>query len=131
MRLVAFAMIAGAVVSVPEVSLADDPSRINGHVLPYYDSTAPIAKVGAYSGGLASPSQSAFVSQYKGRQFALLVDRRKLGGVGDSAFELYQAESAFFELAGGEINGYAFGDVSSVAAEFANGSSGPLPGGRK
>jgi hypothetical protein len=55
-----------------------------------------------------------YSAQYKGRQFALLADQKKLGGVGDPGFELYHAQNAFFEVVGPDINGYAFGDVESL-----------------
>jgi hypothetical protein len=52
-----------------------------------------------------------YSAQYKGRQFALLVDQKKMGSIGDRGFELYHAQNAFFELTGPDINGYAFGDI--------------------
>ncbi|MGA8535379.1 MAG: hypothetical protein WB615_14825 [Candidatus Tumulicola sp.] len=55
-----------------------------------------------------------YSAQYKGRQFALLVDRKRLGGIGDPAFELYHAQDAFFQLVGPDVNGYAFGDIDSL-----------------
>jgi hypothetical protein len=55
-----------------------------------------------------------YSAQYQGRLFALLVDRRKMGGTGDRGFELYHAEESFFTLAGPDINGYAFGNVDSL-----------------
>jgi hypothetical protein len=57
-----------------------------------------------------------YSAQYRGRQFALLVDQKKMGGIGDPGFELYHAQDAFFQLAGPYINGYAFGDIASLAA---------------
>jgi hypothetical protein len=56
-----------------------------------------------------------YSAQYRGRQFALLVDQKKMGGIGDRAFELYHAQDAFFQLVGPNINGYAFGDVDFVS----------------
>jgi hypothetical protein len=171
LRLVALAIIAGVVLSLPEVTLADDPSRINGYVLPYYDPTGPIVEVGAYSGGLASPSQSAFVStirKMKKRWSHLNFPELYVAAIGlydrgyrdEATYWFYSASirgasshcssidgsseaSAIRRSSpirpripsssspGGEINGYAFGDISSVAAEFANVSSRPLPGGLK
>jgi hypothetical protein len=55
-----------------------------------------------------------YSAQYKGRQFALLVDQKKMGGIGDRGFELYHAQEAFFQLVGPDINGYAFGDIDSL-----------------
>jgi hypothetical protein len=57
-----------------------------------------------------------YTAQYRGRQFALLTDQKKLGGIGDPGFELYHAQNAFFELTGPTINGYAFGDIDSLVA---------------
>ncbi|MBV8067364.1 MAG: hypothetical protein JO113_05270 [Candidatus Eremiobacteraeota bacterium] len=57
-----------------------------------------------------------YTAQYKGRQFAMLADPTKLGSMGDPGFELYQAQNAFFEVVGPDINGYAFGDIDSVIA---------------
>lgn len=55
-----------------------------------------------------------YSAQYKGRQFALLADPKRLGTIGDPAFELYHAQDAFFQLVGPYVNGYAFGDIESV-----------------
>lgn len=56
-----------------------------------------------------------YSAQYAGRQFALLVDQKKMGGIGSPGFELYHAQDAFFQLAGPDINGYAFGDIDGLA----------------
>jgi len=56
-----------------------------------------------------------YSAQYRGRQFALLVDQNKMGSMGDPGFELYHAQGAFLELVGPYINGYAFGDLDSLA----------------
>jgi hypothetical protein len=55
-----------------------------------------------------------YTAQFRGRQYAALVDQEKLGGVGSPGFELYHAQDAFFQLAGPSINGYAFGDVDGL-----------------
>ncbi|HXO16871.1 MAG TPA: hypothetical protein VN909_01745, partial [Candidatus Dormibacteraeota bacterium] len=55
-----------------------------------------------------------YTAQYRGRQFALIVDQKKMGSIGDPGFELYHAQDAFFQLAGPNINGYAFGDIDSL-----------------
>ena len=55
-----------------------------------------------------------YTAQYRGRLFALLVDPKKLGGIGDPAFELEHAQNAFFQLVGPDINGYAFGGISDL-----------------
>jgi hypothetical protein len=57
-----------------------------------------------------------YTAQYRGRLFALLVDQKRLGSIGDRGFELYHAQQAFFELVGPNINGYAFGDMDFVVA---------------
>lgn len=55
-----------------------------------------------------------YTAQYRGRLFAMIADAKKLGTIGDRAFELYHAQNAFFELAGPVLNGYAFGDVERL-----------------
>lgn len=52
-----------------------------------------------------------YSAQYRGRLFAMLIDRDKLGTTGDRPFELYHGQEAFFSLAGPNINGYAFGRI--------------------
>jgi len=56
-----------------------------------------------------------YTAQYRGRQFALLVDPQKMGGLGDRGFELYHAQEAFFTLAGPTINGFAFGNIELLS----------------
>jgi hypothetical protein len=55
-----------------------------------------------------------YSAQYKGRQFAMLADPKRLGSIGDRGFELYHAQDAFFQLVGPYVNGYAFGDIDSL-----------------
>lgn len=55
-----------------------------------------------------------YSAQYSGRQFALLVDQKKIGSIGDPGFELYHAQDAFFQLVGPDINGYAFGNIDAL-----------------
>ncbi len=55
-----------------------------------------------------------YSAQYSGRQFGLLVDQKRIGGIGSPAFELYHAQDAFFQLVGPNLNGYAFGDVDAL-----------------
>jgi hypothetical protein len=55
-----------------------------------------------------------YAAQYSGRQFALLVNEKAIGSIGDPGFELYHAQDAFFQLAGPDINGCAFGDIDSL-----------------
>jgi hypothetical protein len=55
-----------------------------------------------------------YSAQYRGRLFASLIDRDKMGSMGDPGFELFQAQNAFQQLAGPYINGYAFGDIDQL-----------------
>lgn len=57
-----------------------------------------------------------YTAQFRGRQFAMLADQRKLGHMGDRGFELYHAQYAFFDLVGPQINGYAFGHLDALIA---------------
>jgi hypothetical protein len=76
-----------------------------------------VAAIRLYDLGYRNEATYWFYSaQYAGRQFALLVNQKALGSVGDRGFELYHAQDAFFELVGPNINGYAFGDVDSLAS---------------
>ncbi|HEY1978056.1 MAG TPA: hypothetical protein VGG89_16010 [Candidatus Baltobacteraceae bacterium] len=56
-----------------------------------------------------------YTAQYRGRLFGMLADEKRLGSIGDTGFELFHAQNAFFELSGPAINGYAFGDVDRLA----------------
>lgn len=56
-----------------------------------------------------------YTAQYRGRQFGILLDHGKMGGIGSDGFELLQAQNAFYQLVGPYINGYAFGDLASLA----------------
>src|SRR5436190_9047263 len=55
-----------------------------------------------------------YSAQYRGRLFASLIDRNKMGSMGDPGFELVQAPNAFQQLVGPYINGYAFGDIDQL-----------------
>jgi len=55
-----------------------------------------------------------YSAQYRGRLFASLIDRDKMGNMGDPGFELFQAQNAFQQLVGPYINGYAFGDIDQL-----------------
>lgn len=55
-----------------------------------------------------------YTAQFRGRQFANLIDERKKGGLGSTAFELAHAQSAFFQLVGPYINAYAFSDTDAL-----------------
>lgn len=74
-----------------------------------------VAAIRLYDLGFRNESIYWFYSaQYRGRLFASLVDREKMGSIGAPAFELVQAASAFQQLVGPYINGYAFGDVDHL-----------------
>ncbi|HUB68132.1 MAG TPA: hypothetical protein VL981_11670 [Candidatus Methylacidiphilales bacterium] len=55
-----------------------------------------------------------YTAQYRGRQCTMFLAPAKTGGMGDPAFELLQANAAFFQTAGTWINGYAFGDIDDL-----------------
>src|SRR5213079_319089 len=55
-----------------------------------------------------------YFAQYRGRQFGVLLDRTKMGSIGDPGFELLHAQNAFYQLVGTYINGYAFGDMDGL-----------------
>jgi hypothetical protein len=55
-----------------------------------------------------------YSAQYRGRLLATLVDRDKMGSIGDPGFELVQAANAFQQLVGPYVNGYAFGDIDQL-----------------
>jgi hypothetical protein len=74
-----------------------------------------VAAIRLYDAGYRNEATYWFyTAQFRGRQFATLVDRDKMGGVGAPAFELYHAQDAFFQLVGPNVNGYAFGDVDGL-----------------
>jgi hypothetical protein len=56
-----------------------------------------------------------YTANYRGRQFSLLADENKIGGVGDKAFELTHAQDAFCKIVGPYIEGYAFADPDNAA----------------
>jgi hypothetical protein len=71
-----------------------------------------VAAIRLYDLGFRKESIYWFYSaQYRGRLFASLIDRDKMGSMGAPGFELYQAQNAFQQLVGPYINGYAFGDI--------------------
>src|SRR6266571_3134445 len=55
-----------------------------------------------------------YSAQYRGRLLATLIDREKMGSIGDPGFEFVQAANAFQQLVGPYINGYAFGDIDQL-----------------
>jgi hypothetical protein len=75
-----------------------------------------VAAIQLYDRGFRNEAIYWFYSaQYQGRLFAMLVDRDKLGAIGDKSFELYHGQEAFFSLAGPDINGYAFGKIDLLS----------------
>ena len=74
-----------------------------------------VAAIRLYDLGFRKDSIYWFYSaQYRGRLFASLIDRDKMGSMGDPGFELFQAQNAFQQLVGPYINGYAFGDIDQL-----------------
>jgi hypothetical protein len=74
-----------------------------------------VAAIRLYDLGFRKESIYWFYSaQYRGRLFAGLIDRERMGSMGDPGFELYQAQNAFQQLVGPHINGYAFGDIDQL-----------------
>ena len=74
-----------------------------------------VAAIRLYDLGFRKESIYWFYSaQYRGRLFASLIDRDKMGSMGDPGFELYQAQNAFQQLVGPYVNGYAFGDIDQL-----------------
>jgi len=76
---------------------------------------AYVAAIRLYDLGFRKESIYWFYSaQYRGRLFATLIDRDKMGSLGDPGFELFQAQNAFQQLVGPYINGYGFGDIDQL-----------------
>src|SRR5215472_5106762 len=74
-----------------------------------------VAAIRLYDLGYRKESIYWFYSaQYRGRLLASLIDRDKMGSMGDPGFELFQAQNAFQQLVGRYINGYAFGDIDQL-----------------
>jgi hypothetical protein len=74
-----------------------------------------VAAIRLYDFGFRKESIYWFYSaQYRGRLPASLIDRDKMGSMGDPGFELFQAQNAFQQLVGPYINGYAFGDIDQL-----------------
>jgi hypothetical protein len=74
-----------------------------------------VASIRLYDLGFRKDSIYWFYSaQYRGRLFASLIDRDKMGSMGDPGFELFQAQNAFQQLVGPYVNGYAFGDIDQL-----------------
>jgi hypothetical protein len=76
---------------------------------------AYVAAIRLYDLGFKKESIYWFYSaQYRGRLFATLIDREKMGTMGSPGFELFHAQNAFQQLVGPYINGYAFGDIDQL-----------------
>jgi hypothetical protein len=74
-----------------------------------------VAAIRLYDLGFRKESIYWFYSaQYRGRLFATLIDREKMGSIGSPGFELFQGQNAFQQLVGPYINGYAFGDIDQL-----------------
>jgi len=74
-----------------------------------------VAAIRLYDQGFRNEATYWFYSaQYRGRLLASLVDRKKMGSMGDPGFELIQAANAFQQLVGPYINGYAFSDIDNL-----------------
>jgi hypothetical protein len=74
-----------------------------------------VAAIRLYDLGFRKESIYWFYSaQYRGRLFASLIDREKMGSMGDPGFELYHAQNAFQQLVGPYVNGCAFGDIDQL-----------------
>ena len=74
-----------------------------------------VAAIRLYDQGFRNEAVYWFYSaQYRGRLLATLLDPKKLGSLGDPGFELTHAASAFQQLVGPYINGYAFGDIDHL-----------------
>ena len=71
-----------------------------------------VAAIRLYDLGYRKESVYWFYSaQYRGRQFGVLLDQTKMGGIGSPGFELLHAQNAFYQLVGTYIKGYAFGEM--------------------
>jgi hypothetical protein len=74
-----------------------------------------VASICLYNRGFRKESVYWFyAAQYRGRLLASLLDQQKKGGIGDPGFELFHAVSAFQQLVGPYINGYAFGNIDHL-----------------
>ena len=74
-----------------------------------------VAAIRLYDLGFRKDSIYWFYSaQYRGRLFATLIDQNKMGSIGNTGFELFQAQNAFQQLVGPYTNGYAFGDIDQL-----------------
>src|SRR3954454_19532985 len=74
-----------------------------------------VAAIRLYDLGFRNESIYWFYSaQYRGRLFASLIDREKMGSIGNPGFELFQAQNAFQTLVSPYINGYAFGNIDEL-----------------
>jgi hypothetical protein len=60
-----------------------------------------------------------YTAQYRSRLFRAILDKDKIGGLGSEAFELKEAYNAFDQLAGEQINKYAFSDLKKLQETLA------------
>jgi hypothetical protein len=74
-----------------------------------------VAAIRLYDLGFRKESIYWFYSaQYRGRLLATLIDQEKMGSIGSTGFELFEAQNAFQQLVGPYINGYAFGNIDQL-----------------
>ena len=74
-----------------------------------------VAAIRLYDLGFRKESIYWFYSaQYRGRLLATLIDQEKMGSIGSTGFELFQAQNSFQQLVGPYINGYAFGNIDQL-----------------
>jgi hypothetical protein len=74
-----------------------------------------VTAIRLYDLGFRKESTYWFYSaQYRGRLLATLIDQEKMGSIGSTGFELFQAQNAFQQLVGPYINGYAFGNIDQL-----------------
>lgn len=56
-----------------------------------------------------------YTAQLRSKVFSGILDQAKTGGMGSKEFELTHAQNSFFQLAGPNINGYAFGNPEKLS----------------
>lgn len=80
-----------------------------------------IASIRLYDMGYRDESVYWFyLAQMQSRVFANILDRKKVGKMGSFSFELYQANTSFYQLSGPFINGYAFKDMDKLVKVLKN-----------
>lgn len=74
-----------------------------------------VASVRLYDMGFRDESVYWFyLAQMQSRVFANILDKQKVGKMGSFSFELYHANSSFYQLSGPFINGYAYKDMDKL-----------------